>query len=192
MKQTGFSLMEILIVTSVAMLVGSILLAILVNQAGVFYQQNALISQGVSLNDALGVIADDVRQSSKIVISYPEDIPQYQTSSSTLVLKLFSIDNSGTSSTSAYDYIVITPDPNNSRVLRRKVFPSGISTRKSADQVLTTILQSITFSYLDKNGNSVDPSMAVDVNTSLTVLARTNGTTASQSASTIAGIRNAP
>lgn len=185
----GLTLVEIMLATAVAMVVGVILLAILVNQTGVFNQQNALINQGLSLNDSLRVISDDIRLSSKIAPGYPEVSPLYQSSPTTLVLQLQSVDNTGATIASVFDYVVITPD-SNPKILRRKVFPDPLSSRTSMNQVMTTILNSISFAYLDASGQTVDPTQAVKVNISLSVLGKPGIGGATRSASTTTGLRN--
>ncbi len=188
-RNKGITLIEILMVTSVAMIVGIILLAVLVAQMGVYNQQKALISQGLDLNDSLRLISDDIRISTQIADGYPTAAPLYQSSGSTLVLKLNAIDASGNVIDQVYDYIVITTgsQPN---ILRRKVFPDPLSSRKILNQPLTTILGSIGFTYLNNNNQIVSPSSATKVSITLSLTGKPGIGGASKSASTTTGLRN--
>lgn len=187
----GFSLLEIMLASAVAMVIGILLISILVNTSGFFYQQQSVINEGISLNDMLGQISSLVKGAQSVANSYPETgTLQFITSSTTLVLKLPGI-NQNEVLPEVSDFVVVIRDPQNSKILRLKIFPDPGSIRESKNSVLTTILESIKFSYLDKVGNPVvTVNLAETVKIDLTVLAKTGSIGSKRSASITVNLRN--
>ncbi len=87
-KNSGFTLAEVLIAASITLVLGVFLTNILFTQTGFFNKQKALVDEGLSLNSAAQIITNSVNQGASVVIGYPEDSPQFTTSSETLVIKL--------------------------------------------------------------------------------------------------------
>lgn len=189
MKIKGFTLVEMLIVAAITLIVGIFLLSILVNNNSLFYKQNALVDEGLSLNDTISAINKNIMQASSVVDSYPENSPLFTSNTETLILKFQSLKN-GEIIESAYDYIVYYKDPENPKLLEVQTFPDSDSERVASTSVLTTILQSIVFSYLDKNGNAVLPMSAASVGINLTVLSKTGSIGSSRSSTSITNLRN--
>lgn len=185
----GFTLLETVIASLGALIIGTMLAAIMVNNNGVFYQQNSLLGEGLSLNDATRKIEENIRQAAGAAVGYPEGSPTYTSGPSVLVLKLPSLSPTGVLA-DAYDYAVVAPDSSNPKILRLVIFPDSRSTRPKAETVLTTLLSSIEFSYLDKNSNPVPPSSATTIALKLTVLSRTGTVGSSQSSLTVTSLRN--
>jgi hypothetical protein len=188
-KLAGFTLVETLIAASVALVAGIFLLSILINHSGVYYKENAMVSGGLSLNDAVTDINNQIKQSSSVAVGYPEDTPTYVTSSNTLVLKLPTLRASGPT-TDTFDYVVISIDSSNNKILRVRLFPDALSTRKAMNKVLTPLLDSLNFSYLDKSGNIVAPTSASSVGVALKVLAQTGSISSSRTSTTTTSLRN--
>lgn len=185
----GFTLVEVLLFSAAAMIVGSYLLSILVNNNNFSSTQNSIISNGLSLNDMTREIDNRVRQSAGVVSGYPETAPVYTTNAETLVLKLPAINTTGIIN-NVYDYIVIFKDSTNNNVLKMKTFPDVQSTRGSGELVLTTLLEAIEFKYLDKTATVVSPTAATSVSVEVKVLSKTGATGTSKSASMITTLRN--
>lgn len=185
----GFTLIETLIAVAGAAIIGTMLLSIWVNNNGIFYKQNSLIGEGLSLNQASQKINEDIRQSAAVAVSYSGSTSTYTSGASVLILKLPSLSPSGPIP-DVYDYVVITPDSSQPKVLRLLLFPDSQSTRKNANTVLTTLLKNIEFSYLDSNGNPVTPASATAVGVNLTVLQTTGSIGSSQSSDTVTSLRN--
>ncbi|MCL5783885.1 MAG: hypothetical protein M1142_00820 [Patescibacteria group bacterium] len=186
----GMTLLEILIASSLALIVGALLLVILTNHSGVFYKQNALVSEGVSLNDAMGQINDIIRQAAQVATGYPTTSPVYVSGSSALVVQMPAIDPSGDPLTNVYDYAVVAADSTYPNILRMQIFPNAQSTRPAINKVLTTLLQTVQFAYVDQNGNPIVPSGAVSVKTDLTLLSGTGKITSQRTATSITTLRN--
>lgn len=186
----GFTLVEVLIASAIALIIGLFLVNILVNNNGVFYKQNAIVNEGLSLNDALSEINKNILQAVNVAVSYPQDSPIYISDSHTLILKLPGLGAEGVLS-DIYDYVVIIKDPDKNNILRKKVFPDPASIRKSEDLVLTTILDSINFGYLNKSGEAVNPQTATSVNTTLSVRSNYGSINSARSASASTTLKNA-
>lgn len=185
----GFTLLEIVIATGIGLLVGLLLVGIMVNHNGFFYKQNAVINEGVALNDVLNKLNENIRQSAQIATEYPKDSPTYHTDQNTLILKLPSINNEILIE-NTFDYIVISKDTVSPNILRMQTFPDPLSTRKSVSQVLTTILKTISFKYLDKAGQQVSPLLATSVETTITLLTKTGSISSEKTATTLTNLRN--
>ena len=187
----GFSLLEIMLAASVAGVIGILLISILVNTSGFFYQQQSVINEGLSLNDVLGQISSLVKGAQSVANNYPETgTPQFTTSSTILVLKLPGI-NQNEVLPDVSDFVVVTKDPQNLKILTLKIFPDPRSTRELKDSVLTTLLDAIKFSYLDKTGSEVlTPNLAETVRIDLTVLAKTGSIGSKRSAGITVNLRN--
>lgn len=165
MKKNGFTLPEVLIVLVVGIIVGGLLLSILVNNTGLFYQQSSKVSLGLGSNDALIAVRSTIKEASSIAVSYPEiPPPTFTSGNSVLVLKQLSIDANSNIIADTYDYIVFTKEGDK---FRMKVFPNASSARKSQDQILAHNVENLIFNYYDKTDLPVAPQNAVKVKTTL-------------------------
>lgn len=171
--------------------IGILLIGILVNTSGFFYQQQSVINEGISLNDVLGQISSLVKEAAAVGNTYPQSgTTQFSASQTTLVLKLPGM-NQFEVLPDLNDFVVVAKDSQNSKILRLKIFPDPLSIRPSKDSVLTTFLESINFSYLDKGGSEVlTPNLAEAVKIDLSVLAKTGSIGSKRSASIIVNLRN--
>src|SRR5258708_5897960 len=147
MKQDGFSLMEVLVTMGVAIIAGSLLITLLVQNNNLLYTQTARVSQRLSINDTVALINESIRQASATATSYTVGSVQYTSGASTLVLTFPSIDTSGSVIPNTYDYVVLTKDSVNPAILRRILYPDATSSRSSENRVLSTALSTISFSY---------------------------------------------
>lgn len=183
----GLSLVEVLIATSVAAIVGVILVAIMVNNTGVFYTQTTKVSQGVASNDSLGKIRSYVREAQFIAANYPESgSPTYTSGSDTLILKVSSIDASG-DILSTYDFVI---SYKNGDRLRLKVIADPSSQRPAVDQLLSNNVDSVLFQYFDSTGNSVTPAVATRVKVTLKIRQKAGSGYTTNLATTEARLRN--
>lgn len=180
-----------MLASAVAGVIGILLISILVNTSGFFYQQQSVINEGINLNDVLGQISSLVKEAQAVARVYPETgTPQFSTLSTTLVLKLPGINQNEVLS-DINDFVVVAKDSQNSKVLRLKIFPDPGSIRLGKDSVLTTFLESIKFSYLDKGGSEVlTPDLAEAIKIDLSVLAKTGSIGSKRSGSITVNLRN--
>lgn len=187
----GFTLVEMVLVGTMAALVGGALLMILVNNNSVVSKQSSLVNVGVSLNDSLHQIDDLIRQASVVAAGYPEVAPAYFTGAEVLVLKLPSISSSGTIE-GVYDYMVISKQTDIPQILHLRIFPDseGRSSRQSDDKIVTTLLQSIKFTYYDSNRNEVSPTAASAIKTELAVKSQTGSVGSNQTGIILTNLRN--
>ncbi len=185
----GFTLLEIVIVAGMAMIIGTVLAGILVNNTGVFYQQNSIVKSGLNVNDLLQTLSANISEASSIASGYPEATPVYISSANTLVLKFASLDANGVIS-STYDYVVIYKDPQDPNVLRMQTFANPLSTRRSGSQVLTTLLEGISYKYLDKSGLEVVPTASSSIQVTVEALLKQGSIGQKQTSSVIVNLRN--
>lgn len=188
-NQRGFTLYETLIVVAISLVVGTILVSILLNNSGLYNKQSSLITSGLNINDVVNEVDKNIRQASSIVVGYPEVSPTYITGTTTLVLKVPSYNSSGVIN-NTFDFVVVTKDATNSNLLREYVFPDVSSLRESQNKVLTNILESVEFTYLDNNDNVVQINSAVKVKTHITVLPTSNVSDKSRTAEIVTSLRN--
>lgn len=188
-RNSGFTLLEIILTAALALIVGTFLIVILVNNSGFFYKQNAIISEGLDLNDAIREIDNSARQATAVTAGYPESNPLYTSDSQTLVLKLPALSQGGIIE-GVYDYIVISKDPRQGKILRKQIFPDSQSTRQASDLILTTLLKEIEFKYLDKSGNQVSPTQATSIETNIAVTAQTGLIGSTRSSTVVTSLRN--
>lgn len=182
--------MEVLIAMGISVIVGALLLIIIVNSAGLFYNQSSKVGQGLGLNDALSKIRETIRESSLIARSYPESVsPTYTTSSTQLVLKLSSIDSNGNIVSNIYDYFVFFFDTDK---LTFKSFPDTQSARFAQDQILSFNVDSLRFQYFDSATppNEVAPESATKVRIYLSLKQKKNVSFETSSATSEASLRN--
>ncbi len=177
----GFSLIEILVVLSIASIAGTLLVSSLIQNNNLFLKQSTKISQGVNLNDTTSQISDSIKNASSIAATCP--CPQvYTTNDQTIVAAIPSVNATGDILSNTFDYLVITRDSQNTAILRKIIYPNALSSRKSENQVLATTLSLVQFRYYDNNGNSVSPTAAGKINFTINVKP-TNGLSSEQSSS---------
>lgn len=185
----GFTLFETVVVAGIAVIVGALLVGILVNNTGVTNTEKSNVTQGLSANDSLAEIDNYIRQAASIVSGYPTVTPTYISGNNIIVIKIPATDSQGTIS-NVFDYVVITKDSTNANLLKEYIFPDSLSTRNAVNKVLSTILESITFTYLDSNENIVTPTSAVKVKTEINVLSQNGQANKSRSATIVTSLRN--
>lgn len=186
----AFTLLEVLILATVGALAGGLLVAILVNNSGVIYQQSSRVTQGLNINDALIKIRSLVKESAAVVSEYPEGSsqPTFQTSQNVLVVKLNVLDGSGKIIPNVFDYAVFFKEEDR---LRFKMFADPQSGRGSEDAVLASKVTGIIFDYLDANSQIVSPpTMAEKVRATITLQEKAGYSSESNVATSEASLRN--
>lgn len=186
----GLTLLEILVVMTVGSIAGVLLLQIFVQNSSLLTQQSAKVSHGLGLNESISQLEKSIRVASAVATGYPEASPTYTTSSTILVTKVPSTNGSGGIIDSTFDFFVFTQDSNNPKVFRKLVFPNPQSARGQQDSVLTTNLQSISFQYLNSQGQPVTPTAASKVSFSLTASTDIGVSNQIDSASSEVNLRN--
>lgn len=164
MSRKGFTLLELVITLSIAAVAGVLLIQLLVQNNGLFFQQQATVSQGLNLNNAVSQISNDIRSSNGVVSGYPIISPTILSSQSSLVISIPSIDPSGNVISNTYDYIVVGQDGQNSSLLREWLYSDPASSRTSKNRVLVKDLSLIRFYYMNSNGVVVSPTQASKIN----------------------------
>lgn len=185
----GFSLLEVVLGGGISLIVGILLVGILINNSGFLYKQNSLVSEGLSLNDAMHQIETVLRQAVSVEADFTKDTTVYMTDSDTLVLRIPALQN-GEILDNVYDFVVIEVDSGKAEILRRYIFPDPLSERPAANTVLTTVLETVQFFYQDKAGNVVSPTAAQAVGVTLNVNPSTGAIGSSRSSTAVTTLRN--
>lgn len=185
----GFSLLETILGGGIALIVGILLVGILINNSGFSYKQNALVNEGLNLNDAMAQVENYIKQAVSVEAGFIKDEVVYSADADTLILKIPALGPGGVMD-STYDFIVIEADPGQSKILRLYIFPDSLSVRPPADIVLSTSLETVQFSYQDRAGSIVAPPAAQAVGVSLSINPKTGAIGSSRSSTALTTLRN--
>lgn len=184
----GLTLIEVLIAAGISAIAGIMLLGILVNNTGIFYQQTSKVTQGVSSNDALAEFRNSSKEAKSVAVSYPETgTPTYNSGASQIVFKLSTIEASGNIVPNIYDYKVYYLSADKFKI---KVIPDVQSKRKPLDKILAANVQSVLFEYFDSVGAAVSPSSAEKVRITLTQRQKAGAVFQTHTATSEANLRN--
>lgn len=187
----GISLPEILLGTVIAAVLGGILVNLLISTNALFFDQSIKLKQGLSLNQASKEITTLIKSSAGISSQYPPaGTADYTTNANTLVLKLPSVNQSGEVIEQVFDYAVLSKDPGSPKILRKKIFVDQVSYRNAEDKVLSTVLEDLTFVYLDSSNLSVSPAEAVRINFTIDLSENSNASENKSSSSGTANLKN--
>lgn len=190
-NQNGWSLLELLIVITIAAVAGGLIVNILVSSSGIFFDQSTQISHNLSLNQSELELTQIIKSTPGIVSQYPvSGTPQFTTDGDTLIARLPAINESGNVIDSVYDYVVVEADPEKPEILRKQIFLDELSVRNEEDKVLSTNLSEIEFNYLDVNNNPVTPDQAVRVNFLINLSTNSNYTQKENSGGGTVNIKN--
>lgn len=146
MKEKGLTLVEVLVALGIVSVVGALILMIIVNSAGIFTDQSVKVQGGVDANEALSQMRRTVKDASSVAASYTDGATVYTTGANQLVLKLAAFDNSGNIIDNSFDYVVFFRDQ---KIIRMKIFPDAVSSRKPANTVLATQATDLYFQYFN-------------------------------------------
>lgn len=157
----GLSLIEVLIVMTVAAVAGGLLINLMVSSNRLFFDQSAHINQGLSINQTELELTSLIKSSAGVADQYPvSGASQYTSDSDTLIIKLPAISSSGDVIESVYDYAVVEADSDKPAILRMQVFTDDQSFRNPENKVLSTNLNSITFAFFNTSNNPTTPTQA--------------------------------
>lgn len=184
----GFTLVEVLIAAGISAIAGTMLLGILVNNTGIFYQQTSKAAQGISSNDALVEFRAVTKEAKSVSLAYPETgTPTYTSGVNQVVFKLSTVDSSGNIVASAYDYKIFYLSAAKFKI---KVIPDIQSKRKPLDKILASNVQNVLFEYFGSAGVAVTPGSAEKVKISLTQRQKAGAVFQTHTATSEANLRN--
>lgn len=188
-SEKGVTLVELLIASSIAVIIGALLLAVLINSAGIFYKQTSRVNQGLNSNDALNLVRQSIKESNGAAASYQVDSKTYISSSNELILKIPSIDAQGNVISETYDYFVFYKDQDK---LFLKSFPDTQSSRKAQNQILASNVVSVFFQYLNNVSppQEVIPTSAVKIKLTLMLRQKIGSQLETSIATSEASLRN--
>lgn len=178
----GFTLIETLIVIAI----GLAMLTALASLIESFYRTAAyqVASEHVSgsASATMREMESLIPSADAVLASYTFPDATYTSSSTVLVLKLPSIDSTGTVITNAYDYAAIYRIGNSAY---SQIEASANSARPSGTTLLSAYVQSLTFTY-----NSADPSTATAVTVDLKTETSAGSNTLTDHRNEYLGLRN--
>ncbi len=188
-KSAGLSLIETLLAVGISLVVGTLLVVIMINSAGLHYRQSSKLEEGLNINDALSGIRQNIREAYGVALSYTYDLTTYTSSDSQLVLKVTSVDSMGNLITDTFDYYVFFKDQDK---LRFKTFPNGASARKARNQIFSASVDGLKFQYLDSAfpPNEVAPLTASKVRITLSLKQKSGSYFETTIATSEAALRN--
>jgi Tfp pilus assembly major pilin PilA len=188
-SESGLTLLEVLIALLISTAISGLLVSILINNSNVYYHESSAVAVNINLNDITAQMGSDIKQSLAVASGYPVASPTYTSNATTLVLKLASLSNTGIID-NTYDYIVYYKDPTNPAILKRQIFVDPASTRIASTKIVTTILQTVTFRYLDNSGAAVASTASVKVGVDLVVNSKMPNLGSARSASIVTYLEN--
>lgn len=185
----GLTLVEILVSLGIASIVGVLLLVIIVNSAGLYTKESSKVEQGLNINDALSQIRSTIKQASGVAAAYTDGSTIYTTGTTQLILKIASIDSSSNIIDNTFDYFIFFLDQ---KMLRFRVIPDALSSRKPMDQIFSTNIDSLKFQYFNSEipPTEVSPVSASKIRITLTLKQRAGATTETNTATSEANLRN--
>ncbi len=191
LRNRGLTLVEMLIAMGIASIVGSLLLVIIVNSAGLFYKESSKVGQGIGVNDSLSEIRGSIKEAKGIEASYPAgSSPIYTTGSTQLILSISSIDINNNLISGVYDFYVYFLDGDK---LKFKSFPdTNQSSRKAANQILSLNVDDLLFQYLNSQNppQEVSPLSASKIRITLKLKQKSGGGYETNVATSEANLRN--
>lgn len=187
----GFSLIEAILAVVITSVVGTLLLVIIVNSAGLFYKESSKVGQGIGVNNALSQISQNIKNSTGVLASYTSGSEAYTSNSTQLVLKIPSVDTNNNIITNTFDYFVFFLDLDK---LRFKSFPdtTAPSSRKPADQILSLNVKSLLIQYFNSANppQEVAPTVATKIRITLTLRQKAGASFETHTATSEASLRN--
>lgn len=192
MKNTrGWSLIEVLIVMTVAAVAGGLIINLMVSSNRIFFDQSAHINQGLSINQTELELTSLIKSSAGAAAQYPvSGTAQYTSDSDTLVIKLPAISSNGDVIESVYDYAVLEADSDNPAILRKQVFKDGQSFRNPENKVLSINLKTLSFAFLDASSNPTTPAQAKRISFIIKLSTKSGFSNKESSGSGIVNIKN--
>ena len=157
LKKNGLTLVEALMALGLAAVTGVLLTVIIVNSTGLYYKESSKLQEGLNVNDTLAKVRSYVKESSAVAISFSSGGTTYASGINQLVLKVPSFDSSNNIISTTYDYYIFFLDAGK---LRFRIFPDALSSRKPQDQILTTLVDTLVFKYLDASVPPVEVPIA--------------------------------
>lgn len=158
----AFSLIEVLLAIGIATLIMLALVGMLLGYVNSFNTQQTKVDVALSASRLVSAVETAVLQASDVLASHTFGGQVYSSSSTALVLELPSIDASGNTLSGKSDYIAFVVT---GTTVSRIVSADASSVRISDTRVLTTALETISFTYYGSVNPADATSVKVDVRT---------------------------
>ncbi|MCM8812979.1 MAG: prepilin-type N-terminal cleavage/methylation domain-containing protein [Candidatus Omnitrophica bacterium] len=144
-RQAGFSILEVLIASAVALVISSAVLAAMIASQRSFVTGNAQIELQSAARMALEWLSFDIRVSRQVAASCSISGTTYTTGDDTLVLSVPAIDATNTIIDGTFDFIVYRLTAAVPAQLERIVSPAAASARPADNHIQANNVVSLTF-----------------------------------------------
>jgi len=157
MRQSGFTIVELVIVILLTLVVGIVVSTLFIGQNRVYQTETAELNITNDARTGLDDIDNYVRQAYRALQSYSS----YTAGSQVLILQIQSVGASTQLIPGTYDYVVYYLTGNN---LYRQVYPDAASTRSATTKKIASNVNSLAFTYSDP-----DFALVTTVSTAMTL-----------------------
>lgn len=168
-NERGITLLELLIGGVILSLVGTLLVSMLIQNSNYFSWESNFINHGVSVNDIVDSLEQDLRAASAVSSSFTNSGVTFSSSARELVLDLTAVDSSGNPISNTVDKVVYYLDPTHQTWFRRKVYPDALSKRAASETFLTNEMKLLDIRYLDIQGVSTSAQNSIKVHIDITL-----------------------
>ncbi len=154
-SKRGFTLIEIMIATTIFLMITGIVTMAFISSQRSFTTGVALMDVSNDALTAVNSLESDLNWASLVEPSHGFVSGNYSTGDNQLVLLLPSMDSAGDIIDGQYDYVAYYLDGTDPTLLDREVSPSGSSSRTSTVHVVARNVSTLNFSFDGTNLSSV-------------------------------------
>ncbi len=156
---TGFTLVELLIGSTILAIVILILGKVFISNLKLFLDESSAIAITEANKIALDEVINQIRESQAVAANCTP-CGADKSGSNVLILQLWPINTNGELYDGGvnFDYIVYKRDVQDNTLLRKIVYPNAVSTRPASNKILSTNVANLSFAY-----NNATPSQASEV-----------------------------
>ncbi len=156
---TGFTLVELLIGSTILAIVILILGKVFISNLKLFLDESSAIAITEANKIALDEVINQIRESQAVAANCTP-CGADTSGSNVLILQLWPINTNGELYDGGvnFDYIVYKRDVQDNTLLRKIVYPNAVSTRPASNKILSTNVANLSFAY-----NNATPSQASEV-----------------------------
>ncbi len=178
MKQTGFTLIEVIVVVAISAICFGVLVDLFIGHNRLYKSTTAEINVTSDGRIATEDVSSYIRQASRTLPSYSS----YTAGPQVLILQVQSINSSDQLIAGTYDHVVFYLSGSD---LLRQVFPNAASARPAQTKRIAASVNSMAFTY-----NNADYSLVTNVAIDITLQETAGAQTRSNTVSAKARLRN--
>lgn len=157
-SEIGFTVLELVIAVAILGIISGFIATIVIRSGIIFEKQQGTVETGLANRFTLDEIAANVRTAAQIEESFSSGSESFTTGTTTLILKIPSINADGETISGVFDRVVFYFDAGK---IIKKVYPDAQSSRKQTSQILTAATKTLNFTF---NNVNIASASAVTVN----------------------------